>query len=58
LKKNKRGSGRLVKWLVVLRRRTAADRANDDVATAARLGITQELVRKMQKSLVSQIQSV
>jgi hypothetical protein len=31
----------------VLRRRTAADRVDDDVATAARLGIMQKLVRKM-----------
>jgi hypothetical protein len=47
LKRNKRGSGQLVKWLVVPRRRTAADRLNDDVATAVRLGIMQKLVRKM-----------
>jgi hypothetical protein len=41
LKRNKRGSGQLVKWLVVLRRRSAAGRVDDDVETAARLVIMQ-----------------
>jgi hypothetical protein len=47
LKRSKRGSGQLVKWLVVPRGQSAADRPNDDVVTAVRLGIMQELVRKM-----------
>ena len=57
-KRNKRGSGQLVKSPIVLRRRSAADRLKDAVATAARLGIMHEIVRKIKKSLFNQILSV
>jgi hypothetical protein len=47
LRKNKRGSGQLVKWLVIIRRQSAADHLNDNMAITARLGIMRELIRKI-----------
>jgi hypothetical protein len=52
-KRNKRGSGQLVKSAVVPRTWSGADRVNDAVATAARLGIMQKLVRKIEGSIHS-----